>query len=95
MSGQALNEEHLGILQETYRALESRMEQETLRRKVLRLLRVWRSWFIFSDDYLNGLQVGIHPTCFSSWREVHLNQSLSGRLFSATEHRHFSAWLGA
>ena len=35
------------------------MEQETLRRHVLRLLRIWRSWFIFSDDYLNGLQVAI------------------------------------
>ena len=33
------------------------MAQESLRRYVLRVLRVWRSWFIFSDDFLNGLQV--------------------------------------
>jgi len=33
------------------------MAQEALRRHVLRLLRVWRSWFIFADDFLNGLQV--------------------------------------
>ena len=37
--------------------MDSRMAQEALRRHVLRLLRVWRSWFIFSDDFLNGLQV--------------------------------------
>ncbi len=43
--------------QETYRSVDSRMAQESLRRYVLRVLRVWRSWFIFSDDYLNGLQV--------------------------------------
>jgi CID domain len=39
------------------RACESRMTQEALRRCVLRLLRVWRDWFIFADDFLNGLQV--------------------------------------
>ena len=37
--------------------MDSRMAQESLRRYVLRVLRVWRSWFIFSDDFLNGLQV--------------------------------------
>ena len=43
--------------QDTYRTVNSRMAQESLRRYVLRVLRVWRSWFIFSDDYINGLQV--------------------------------------
>lgn len=43
-------------MQETYRSVDSRMAQESLRRYVLRVLRVWRSWFIFSDDFLNGLQ---------------------------------------
>lgn len=33
------------------------MHQEVLRRNVLRVLRIWRSRFIFSDDFLNGLQV--------------------------------------
>ena len=33
------------------------MQQEALRRHVLRVLRIWRDWFIFSDDFLNGLQV--------------------------------------
>ena len=43
-------------MQDTYRSLDSRMNQEVLRRNVLRVLRIWRSWFIFSDDFLNGLQ---------------------------------------
>lgn len=43
-------------LQEAYRCAEGRMAQELLRRHVLKLLRIWRGWFIFSDDYLNGLQ---------------------------------------
>ena len=34
--------------------------QEGLRRHVLRVLRVWRSWFIFGDDFLNGLQARLH-----------------------------------
>ncbi len=37
--------------------------QELLRRHVLKLLRIWRGWFIFSDDYLNGLQVGRQCCC--------------------------------
>eukprot|EP00192_Tetraselmis_astigmatica_P006934 CAMPEP_0117654630 /NCGR_PEP_ID=MMETSP0804-20121206/3845_1 /TAXON_ID=1074897 /ORGANISM="Tetraselmis astigmatica, Strain CCMP880" /LENGTH=766 /DNA_ID=CAMNT_0005460921 /DNA_START=206 /DNA_END=2503 /DNA_ORIENTATION=+ len=43
-------------LAECYRSCTSRMTQETLRRHVLRVLRVWRGWFAFSDDFLNGLQ---------------------------------------
>ena len=39
-----------------YRSAESRMAQELLRKHVLKVLRVWRGWYIFSDDYLNGLQ---------------------------------------
>ena len=35
---------------------ESRMAQELLRRHVLKVLRVWRGWYIFVDDFLNGLQ---------------------------------------
>ncbi len=35
------------------------MAQEGLRRHVLRVLRMWRTWSIFSDDFLNGLQVGL------------------------------------
>ena len=54
-----LHEDFTHGMQETYRALESRMHQEVLRRNVLRVLRIWRSWFIFSDDFLNGLQVGL------------------------------------
>lgn len=47
----------VGGEQETYKSAESRMQQEALRRHVLRVLRIWRDWFIFADDFLNGLQV--------------------------------------
>jgi hypothetical protein len=53
-------------MQETYRSVESRMAQESLRRHVLRVLRIWRSWFIFTDDFLNGLQVCAHSCLFLS-----------------------------
>jgi U2-associated protein SR140 len=43
-------------LQEASRCAEGRMAQEALRRHVLKVLRVWRGWYIFSDDFLNGLQ---------------------------------------
>ena len=43
-------------LQESYRNADSRMAQELLRKHVLKVLRVWRGWYIFSDDFLNGLQ---------------------------------------
>ena len=44
-------------MQESYAACESRIVQEGLRRHVLRVLRMWRHWYIFTDDFLNGLQV--------------------------------------
>ena len=43
-------------LQEAHRGAGGRMAQEYLRRHVLKVLRVWRGWYIFSDDFLNGLQ---------------------------------------
>lgn len=39
--------------------METRITQEALRRHVLRVLRCWRERFMFSDDYLNGLQVWV------------------------------------
>lgn len=42
--------------QATYRACDSRMAQEALRRHVLRVLRCWRERFLFGDDFLAGLQ---------------------------------------
>jgi hypothetical protein len=41
----------------TRRSVETRITQEALRRHVLRVLRAWRERYMFSDDYLNGLQV--------------------------------------
>ena len=58
-------------LHEAYRSVESRMAQEALRRHVLRVLKAWRSRFVFSDDFLNGLQAAFlqplsHPPIGSS-----------------------------
>lgn len=39
------------------RAVETRITQEALRRHVLRVLRCWRERYVFSDEFLNGLQV--------------------------------------
>ena len=46
------------------RAVETRITQEALRRHVLRVLRTWRERYVFSDDYLNGLQVRIYALIF-------------------------------
>lgn len=43
-------------LQETYATASSRIMQETVRKQVLRVLRVWREWHMFPDDFLNSLQ---------------------------------------
>ena len=43
-------------LQRSYLNSSSRMLQEIIRKHVLRVLRVWRGWFMFHDDFLNGLQ---------------------------------------
>ncbi len=58
--------------------MNSRMAQESLRRYVLRVLRVWRSWFIFSDDFINGLQVPlvtamVASCCMSRYEDVLLS----------------------
>jgi U2-associated protein SR140 len=56
------------VLNTCYRSAPSRISQESLRRNILRVLRVWRGWYIFSDDFLNGLQAaflrggGINPS---------------------------------
>jgi hypothetical protein len=64
-------------LQEAYRGAEGRMAQELLRRYVLKLLRIWRGWFVFSDDFINGLQVGQGGA--SGWLPAWLLGDGSGR----------------
>lgn len=40
-----------------YESLQNKKDiQEAIKKYVLRVLRIWRSWYIFSNDYLNGLQ---------------------------------------
>jgi U2-associated protein SR140 len=45
------------FLPAVFRSVETRITQEALRRHVLRVLRCWRDRFVFTDDFLNGLQV--------------------------------------
>lgn len=43
-------------LHDTLLAQDSRMTREALKRHVLRVTRVWRDWFLFSEELLAGLQ---------------------------------------
>eukprot|EP00889_Picochlorum_renovo_P007014 jgi/Picre1/34044/NNA_001521.t1 len=43
-------------LQECYLNAPSRMTQEHIRKRVLRVLRAWNGWYIFQEEYLQGLQ---------------------------------------
>lgn len=58
------------------------MGQEMLRRHVLRVLRVWRNWFIFSDDLLNGLQATFLRAAAAEFRQ---NAALNAELQSLSE----------
>jgi len=54
-------QEHLPAVFESFRAVYASLHdkkdlQEAIKKNVLRILRVWRNWYIFSTDYLNGLQ---------------------------------------
>lgn len=43
-------------LQGCYLNAPSRMTQEHIRKRVLRVLRAWNGWYIFQEEYLQGLQ---------------------------------------
>jgi len=72
-------------LADCYRACDSRMTQETLRRHVLRVLRVWRNWFIFSDDYLNGLQATFLYIGSAAAKEAARNEDLEMELLALSD----------
>ncbi len=59
------------------RNADGRMLQEALRRHVLRVLRCWRERFVFSDEFLNGLQVrcahvALALTARTAWSPCHM-----------------------
>eukprot|EP00873_Tetraselmis_striata_P014120 jgi/Tetstr1/434384/TSEL_023485.t1 len=72
-------------LAECYRACDSRMTQETLRRHVLRVLRVWRNWYIFSDDYLNGLQATFLYVGSTAAESAPKNEDLEEELLATSD----------
>lgn len=61
------------------------MAQEVLRRHVLRVLRAWRERFIFSDDYLNGLQATFLAPALSADALAATNPGLKASLGEAGE----------
>ncbi|GFS41957.1 RNA recognition motif (RRM)-containing protein [Actinidia rufa] len=40
-----------------YRSITGRITAEALKERVLKVLQVWADWFLFSDAYVNGLQI--------------------------------------
>eukprot|EP00198_Chlamydomonas_reinhardtii_P008180 XP_001697517.1 predicted protein [Chlamydomonas reinhardtii] len=72
-------------LNETYRGADGRMLQEALRRHVLRVLRCWRDKYIFTDDYLNGLQAVFLTTGSSTEKALGDNPSLRAELEAAEQ----------
>lgn len=44
-------------LADTLRAVNSRITGEAMKKKVLSVLRCWGDWFIFSEPFLQGLQI--------------------------------------
>ncbi|KAG2440272.1 hypothetical protein HXX76_004384 [Chlamydomonas incerta] len=70
-------------LNDTYRGADGRMLQEALRRHVLRVLRCWRDKYIFTDDYLNGLQAVFLTTGTSTEKALGDNPGLRAELEAA------------
>ena len=65
--------------------METRITQEALRRHVLRVLRCWRERYLFSDDYLNGLQAAfLQPTAASPEALAAANPGLAASLGAMT-----------
>eukprot|EP00891_Asterochloris_glomerata_P009463 jgi/Astpho2/9463/Aster-x1581 len=71
--------------QESYAACESRIVQEGLRRHVLRVLRMWRHWYIFTDDFLNGLQATFLRSASSLSTAKVQNPELEAELMALSE----------
>jgi U2-associated protein SR140 len=47
---------------------EEALKREACKRNSLRVLRVWRDWYLFSEDYLNGLQATFLMSPDPKWR---------------------------
>lgn len=46
------------------------IKREAFKRNALRVLRVWRDWYLFSEEYLNGLQATFLMEVHAKWRSL-------------------------
>lgn len=46
------------------------IKREAFKRNTLRVLRVWRDWYLFSEEYLNGLQATFLMEVHAKWRSL-------------------------
>lgn len=70
---QLLQSELPSVFQSFHDALlsaEAALKREAFKRNSLRVLRVWRDWYLFSEDYLNGLQATFLMDTDSKWRRL-------------------------
>ena len=44
--------------------------REAFKRCTLRVLRVWKDWYLFSDEVIAGLQATLLMQCEPAWRNV-------------------------
>lgn len=74
---QLLQAELPSVFQSFHEALlsaEAALKREAFKRNSLRVLRVWRDWYLFSEDYLNGLQATFLMDTDVKWRGLCTDQ---------------------
>lgn len=55
---------------EALTAAKDAIKREAFKRNALRVLRVWRDWYLFSEEYLNGLQATFLMEVHAKWRSL-------------------------
>jgi U2-associated protein SR140 len=52
------------------KAADDVIKREAFKRNALRVLRVWRDWYLFTEDFLNGLQATFLMDLDKDWRTL-------------------------
>eukprot|EP00892_Ulva_mutabilis_P012107 jgi/Ulvmu1/9269/UM050_0018.1 len=55
---------------EALTAAKYAIKREAFKRNALRVLRVWRDWYLFSEEFLNGLQATFLMEVHAKWRSL-------------------------
>jgi len=64
-----------------YRSFEGRISAESLKDKVSNLIRIWKGWQIFEEEYYNGLELTLLKKKKKSDKEnSHLNKTIKTEL---------------